>query len=252
MPAAASLGRNELFASTHWTLVLRAGALSASPAAQKALEQLCRNYWPAIYAYLRRRGYDPSDAQDLTQSFFQHILQNQMLNRASRERGRFRSFLLGALKLCLADEHARRSSLKRGGNVRFISVDALNAEELHEQAMTGEPSPEQMLDARWASLLLERAIDQLRTQLRAEGKATVFDTVAPFLGSGQPEISYENAAAQLGLGIGAVKSLISRTRRQFVANLRREIMQTVGAPHEVDDELRQLRSVFARALQQRA
>ena len=133
MPAAGT--RDALFASTRWTLVLQAGAESNS-AARNALEQLCQIYWPAIYVYLRRRGYQRSDAQDLTQSFFQHLLENETFQRASPEKGRFRSFLLGALKLCLADEHDRCRALKRGGGVRFISVDELEAEELYQQRMT--------------------------------------------------------------------------------------------------------------------
>ena len=121
MPAAGT--RDALFASTRWTLVLQAGAKSNS-AARNALEQLCQIYWPAIYAYLRRRGYQRSDAQDLTQSFFQHLLENETFQRASPEKGRFRSFLLGALKRCLADEHDRRRALKRGG--AFASFQSMN------------------------------------------------------------------------------------------------------------------------------
>src|SRR5256885_1555998 len=137
MPAAfgETTVREGLFASTRWTLVLEAGANAPGPA-KAALEELCRIYWPAIYAFLRRRGYDPQDAQDLTQSFFQHVLENETLRRASRNKGRFRNFLLGALKLCLADEQARRHALKRGGAVHFISVDELEAEELHHQQIT--------------------------------------------------------------------------------------------------------------------
>jgi RNA polymerase sigma factor (sigma-70 family) len=244
MPAAGT--RDALFASTRWTLVLQAGAKSNS-AARNALEQLCQIYWPAIYAYLRRRGYQRSDAQDLTQSFFQHLLENETFQRASPEKGRFRSFLLGALKLCLADEHDRCRALKRGGCVRFISVDELEAEELYQQRMTDALSPDQLLDARWAGLVLERAIAGLRAEFTASGKAEIFETLSPFLAGEKAALSYESAAQRMKVGLGAVKSLIHRLRRQFAATLRREIMQTVSAPHEVNDELRHLRMVFARA-----
>jgi RNA polymerase sigma-70 factor (ECF subfamily) len=237
--------REGLFASTRWTLVLEAGA-NTPGAAKAALEELCGIYWPAIYAFLRRRGYDPQDAQDLTQSFFQHVLENETLRRASREKGRFRNFLLGALKLCLADEHARRHALKRGGAVHFISVDELESEELHHQQIARDLSPDESLDARWARLLLDRAIAMLRAEFMSKGKAETFDVLSPFLAGEKADSSYETIAKRLGVGTSAVKSLIHRLRRQFATAVRREIMQTVSAPHEVDDELRQLRTVFAR------
>ena len=243
MPAAVT--QDALFASTCWTLVRRAGANSTSES-RDALEKLCRIYWPSIYAYLRRAGYQQSDAQDLTQSFFQHLLENQTLHRASREKGRFRSFLLGALKLCLADENNRRNALKRGGGVHFISLDALEAEEFHHQKMSDGRLPDECLDARWAGALLERAIASLRAELTASGKAEMFEILSPFLAGDRVALSYEDAAQRMKIGLGAVKSLIHRLRRQFAEKLRREIMQTVSAPHEVDDELRHLRKVFAR------
>ena len=231
--------RGSLFASTQWTLVLEAGGHSNGRA---ALEELCRIYWPAIYAFVRRRGYNVEDAQDMTQSFFQHILENDTLRRASRERGRFRSFLLGALTLCLADEQARRNTLKRGAGVRFISAEELDAEELHNQE--SELGPDQSLDVRWARILLDRAIESVRSEFESNGKADIFAALSPFLTGGA--VSYEEAARNAGMTLTAVKTLIHRVRRQFAAAVRREVMQTVSAPYEVDDELRQLRMVFAR------
>jgi RNA polymerase sigma-70 factor (ECF subfamily) len=247
MPAALSdvTTRHELFASTRWTLVLEAGADSAT-AAKTALDELCRIYWPAIYTFLRRRGYDQPDAQDLTQSFFQHVVENETLRRASRDKGRFRNFLLGALKLCLADEQARRHALKRGGAVHFISVDELEAEELHHQQIARDLSPDESLDARWARLLLDRAIATLRSDFASKGKEKTFEALSPFLAGEKAPVSYETVAARIGLGLPAVKTLIHRLRQQFAMAVRREIMQTVSAPHEVEDELRQLRTVFAR------
>ncbi|MGI8820873.1 MAG: RNA polymerase sigma factor [Chthoniobacterales bacterium] len=121
-----SLVPGERFAETPWSIVLAAGATS-TPRADAALAELCRIYWPPIYAYLRRRGHEMHDAQDLTQTFFQHLLENQTLRRAAREKGRFRSFLVGALKLFLAQEYRRTHALKRGGAVDFISLDELRA-----------------------------------------------------------------------------------------------------------------------------
>jgi DNA-directed RNA polymerase specialized sigma24 family protein len=239
------------FQDTAWSVVIAAGATSG-PRAHAALAQLCRAYWPPIYGYLRRRGYDRQDAQDLTQSFFQQILEDETLRRVSRDKGRFRSFLLGALKLCLADEYAHRHALKRGGDCPTISMDALEAEELHHLGMAEELNPAEVLDARWAGVVLQRALDNLRVEFGSNGKAAIFEALAPFLEGEKAGVSYEDVAAHLGVGLGAVKTLIHRLRRQFAATLRREILQTVSAPHEVDDELRRLRAVFARARNRQA
>jgi DNA-directed RNA polymerase specialized sigma24 family protein len=246
-----SNGSRRGFEETAWSVVLAAGAESGA-SAQAALAELCRIYWPPIYGYLRRKGYDRSDAQDLTQSFFQHVLENKTLRRASRDKGRFRNFLLGALKLCLADELARRHALKRGGGFQFVSIDDLEAEELHHQRMADDLSPAELLDARWAGVLLERALATLHTDFVGSGREATFEALSPFLTGEKPDFSYETVAKRLGVGLGAVKSSIHRLRRQFADALRREILQTVSAPHEIDDELRRLRSVFARSGERRA
>jgi RNA polymerase sigma factor (sigma-70 family) len=249
MPATAACDetRDDLFASTRWTLVLQAGA-NSDAAAQAALEHLCRIYWPPIYAYVRRRGYAIEDAQDITQSFFQNIIEDQTLRRASRERGRFRNFLLGALKRHVADEHGRRHTLKHGAEIMFISLEQLNAEELHQQQVASDLTPDESLDARWARLLLDRAIASMRSDFQAKQKGETFEALSPFLGGGK--ISYDEAAKRVGVSPSAAKALIHRLRRDFASAVRREILQTVSAPHEVDDELRQLRLVFAHAPEQ--
>jgi len=247
--SSASDATDERFADTAWSIVLAAGA-STPARAQTAMAELCRIYWRPIYAYLRRSGYSTHDAEDLTQSFFQHLLENETLQRASRERGRFRSFLLGTLKRCLADEHMQQHTLKRGGGMQFISTDELEAEELHHLRADHEAAPDEVHDARWAGAVLERALGKLRAECAAEGKANLFETLSPFLGGMKPHASYQEVADRMNLGLGAVKTLIYRLRQQFASAVRREIMQTVSAPHEVDDELRRLRSVFARVGQQ--
>src|SRR5262249_9131222 len=131
--------------------VIATGAITPARA-HTAMGELCRIYWRPIYAYLRRSGYDTHDAQDLTQSFFQHLLENETLRRVSREKRRFRSFLLGALKRCLADEQMQRHTLKRGGRIQFISTDDLEAEELHHLRADHEAAPDEILDARWAGV----------------------------------------------------------------------------------------------------
>ena len=245
----ASHEADDRFEETAWSVVIATGATTPARA-QTAMAELCRIYWRPIYAYLRRSGYDTHDAQDLTQSFFQHLLENETLRRVSREKGRFRSFLLGALKLCLADEQARRQTLKRGGRIQFISTDELEAEELHHLRAHHEAAPDEILDARWAGVVLERALDNVRAECAAEDKADLFEALSPFLVGTKPHVSYQEVADRMNLGLGAVKTLIYRLRRQFATAVRREIMQTVSAPHEVDDELRRLRSVFARVREQ--
>ena len=239
------------FTETAWSVILAAGK-GSDPNARGALAELCRVYWPPIYSFLRRRGYNRDDAQDLTQSFFQHILEEETFRRASPERGRFRTFLLGALMRCLADNQARLRTQKRGGDAHFVSMDELAAEELHHQRMTTDLSPSESLDARWASLLLERALNKVRIEFSGAGKAETFEALSPFLAGEKPDISYQEVAQKMGLALAAVKTHIHRLRQQFASAVRHEVLQTVSAPHEVDDELQQLRGVFARAGQKQA
>jgi len=241
----ASNATDERFTDTTWSIVIAAGATTPARA-HDGMAKLCRIYWRPIYAYLRRSGYAKHDAEDLTQAFFQHLLENDTLRRASQQRGRFRSFLLGALKLCLADEHTRRRTLKRGGGTELISTDELESEELHHLRACGEAAPDEILDARWTGVMLERALESVRSECVADGKGALFETLSPFLEGTKPDLSYQDAADRLNIGVGAVKTHIHRLRRQFASAVRREVMETVGAPHEVDDELRQLRGVFAR------
>jgi RNA polymerase sigma-70 factor (ECF subfamily) len=236
----------ERFQETAWSIVLAAGNAS-EPRAQQALAELCRMYWPPVYAYLRRRGYNRDDAQDLTQNFFQHMLQDETLRRASPDRGRFRSFLLGALNRVIADEWAHQHAQRRGGNAAFISMDDFAAEEARHRGLTSDLSPGETLDARWAGVLLQRALEKVKAEFAAEGKEKTFEALSPFLAGEKPEVTYQEVAQRLGLALAAVKTHIHRLRREFASAVRREIMQTVTAPHEVDEELRQLRGVFARA-----
>jgi len=247
----ASSNNDAHFGETAWSVVLAAGSLSESHA-REALAELCQMYWPPIYAYLRKRGFNRDDAQDLTQIFFQRIVQDETLRRATPARGRFRSFLLGALTRCLADEKAYLRAMKRGGGAQFISMDEVAAEEMHHQQVTMNLTPADSLDARWAALLLERALDKVRVEFSANGKAETFEALSPFLAGEKPNISYQDAAQRMGLAMSAVKTHIHRLRQQFASAVRQEVMQTVSAPHEVDDELRQLRGVFVRLGQQQA
>jgi DNA-directed RNA polymerase specialized sigma24 family protein len=241
----------ERFAETAWSAVLAAGA-NTPARAREGMAELCRVYWRPIYAYLRRSGYDVHDAQDFTQSFFQHLLENETLRRVSREKGRFRSFLIGVLKRCLSHDQMQRNTLKRGGGTQFISTDELHSEELHHLRLRYEAAPDEILDARWAGVILDRALENVRYDCAAEGKTDVFEMLSPFLGGNKSHLSYQEVADRMSVGLSAVKTHIHRLRQQFADAVRREVMQTVSAPHEVDEELRELRRVFARVAEQHA
>jgi RNA polymerase sigma factor (sigma-70 family) len=249
--AHAPIETDERFAETAWSLVIAASA-NTPERAHGAMAELCRIYWRPVYAFLRRTGYNAHDAQDFTQSFFEHLLENETLRRVSRDKGRFRSFLLGVLKRRLAHEQMQRHTLKRGGGTQFISTEELDAEELHHLRMRYEAAPDEILDARWAGVVLERALDKVRADCAIEGKADLFEELSPFLGGNKPDVTYHEVAERMSIGLGAVKTLIHRLREQFADAVRWEVMQTVSAPHEVDDELRELRRVFARVGEQHA
>ena len=222
----ASSNNGAHFGETAWSVVLAAGSLSESHA-REALAELCQMYWPPIYAYLRQRGFNRHDAQDLTQIFFQRIVQDETLRRASPARGRFRSFLLGALTRCLADEQAYLRAVKRGGDAQFISMDEVAAEETHHQRVTLNLTPADSLDARWAGLLLERALGKVRAEFSANGKAETFEALSPFLAGEKRDISYQDAAQRMGFAMSAVKTHIHRLRQQFASAVPQEVMQTV-------------------------
>ena len=246
-----SPGENEVpsgagdFHTTHWSMVLLAGQAMA-PHADEALESLCRTYWNPLYAYVRRQGHNPHDAQDLTQEFFARLLAKKYLSLANQERGRFRSFLLKSLKHFLVNEWQRGQSQKRGGGRQFLSLDDEAAERSYLlQPAADQMAPESLYDKLWAMTLLERAIERLGGEYAATGRRELFDQLKPLLlveGGGE---SYRQAAAVLGLSEGAVKVAVHRVRQRFREAVRAEIAQTVATPAEVDGELRCLMAAMS-------
>jgi DNA-directed RNA polymerase specialized sigma24 family protein len=203
---------------------------------------LCQLYWYPLYAFARRRGYSPHDAQDLTQGFFLQILENRTFARADQLKGKFRSFLLTCFQNYLSVEAQRARSQKRGGDREFVFLDMENAESRYELEPRDQLTAQKIFDARWAVTLLGTAMTRLREQYEIQGKLAIFESLKPFLDpakSSEP-LSYEQAANALGVGVGAAKTLIHRLRKQYSAWVREEIGRTVSDPREVDQEIHAL------------
>jgi len=233
------------FATTRWTVVLSAGDPS-SPQAATALETLCHAYWYPLYAYVRRCGHSAPDAQDLTQEFFAQLLEHHWVARADRHKGRFRSFLLMAMKRFLANEWDKVKAVKRGGRVRRVPLPLDAAETRYTREPLDMSTPEQAFEKRWALALLESVLSDLREEYARDGKAALFNTLKPCLLGGGESQPYATIAAQLEMTEGAVKVAVCRLRERYRGRLREEIAHTVASPAEVDEELRHLLRVLAR------
>lgn len=209
-----------------------------SPGAAAALEKLCRAYWYPIYAEVRRRGYNNADAQDHTQEFFATLLRRHSLSRVAAERGRFRTFLLAALKNFLTDQWDARCAAKRGGGVPLIELDALEAEQRFALEPATDETPDKAFDRRWAAALLERALARL--ELEQDGKAAAFARLKPFLIRLVEPGEYDALAAELGLTRNALAAQVHRLRARARALLLDEAAQTVAAAGDAERELREL------------
>jgi len=236
-------GRSGIFATTHWSVVLTAGQAGSSQAAA-ALEKLCRAYWYPLYAYLRRDGWSEPDAQDLTQGFFAHLLEHQTLGRVSREKGRFRSFLLASLKYFVADQLAHAQRQKRGGDQHHFSLEALSAEERYRLEPKDSRTPDQLFERRWALELLDRVLARLRQEFSGSDRTALFEALQPFLAAKEGGETYAALAARFGRSEEAIKKTVQRMRRRYQELFREEIAQTVSTPQEVEDELRHLCEVM--------
>jgi RNA polymerase sigma factor (sigma-70 family) len=241
-------GNAREFRTTRWSEVLLS-AESQAPGSKQALADLCRLYWYPLYSYVRRRGYTPEDAQDLTQGFFLSLLDRKALRHATPLRGKFRSFLLGSLQNYLSDQLARERTLKRGRDIRFVHFDFEGGEGRYQSEPADPLTPEKIFDARWAMTLLAQVLRLLRTEYAALGKTSIIETLEPYLdpANSRKLLTYEEAAAKLQLSVGAVKSLIHRLRRRHHTLLREEVSRTVTSPASVDEELRSLCDAFIAA-----
>jgi RNA polymerase sigma factor (sigma-70 family) len=232
------------FAPTRWSVVLKA-ARQTGPEADEALATLCEAYWYPLYAYVRRQGHRPADAEDLTQAFFARLLEKRYLDRIEREGGRFRSFLLTALKRFLANEWDRAGAVKRGGKHTILSLDLDLAESRYQIEPAHEASPDKLYERQWARALLDRVMALLREEYAAAGKTDWFICLSGTLGRPRGETPYRELAIDLGTTEGAVKMAAQRLRARYRALLRAEVGHTVADPGEIEAEIRHLFAMFA-------
>jgi RNA polymerase sigma factor (sigma-70 family) len=227
------------FATTRWSQVLAAGQ-DQTAVSREALASLCEVYWYPLYAYVRRWGHDPDQAQDLTQEFFTRLLEKHYLRDADPSRGKFRSFLLASLKHFLSNERDRAFALKRGGRVTILPLEVETAEGMYQREPPDADTPEKVFERRWALTLLERTLVRLRQEFTAGGRGALFARLEGYLTGEQLTVPYAQLAEELAMTEGAIKVAVHRLRRRFGALLRDEIGDTVSDPEQVDDEVREL------------
>jgi DNA-directed RNA polymerase specialized sigma24 family protein len=232
------------FTTTQWTVVLQA-VDSGSPEAARALAELCGAYWYPIYAFVRRKGHAPHDAQDLTQEFFARLIEKNSVGSADRSKGRFRSFLLGALEHFLAKEWRDARRLKRGGGRALLSLDEESAEARYRLEPADPATPERLFERRWALTLLEHSLERLGHECAAEGKGRLFEAVKGLLAGERTPGGYPVLARELGMSEGALMTAVHRLRKRYGNLLRDEIARTVSGPDEIEAELRQLFAALA-------
>jgi RNA polymerase sigma factor (sigma-70 family) len=234
------------FATTHWSLVEAAKPDEASQTrARDALGELCRAYWYPLYAFVRSRGYSAADAQDLTQSFFARMIETGGLTWADRTRGRFRSYLLGAMKHFLANEWHRTQTQKRGGRVQFMAWDAENPETRYAGAAEQADNPDHLFDREWALQIVAGALQTLRDEMTRAGKSDQFDALKGNL-TGRDDFPRDQVAARLGMSEGAVKVAVHRLRQRYRTLLRAAIAETVSNEADLEDEMCYLVAVLRR------
>lgn len=233
-----------VFLTTHWSVVLSAQD-EDSPQSAEALAKLCGAYWFPLYAFVRRLGRSPHDAQDLTQEFFARLLEKDYLKSAARDKGRFRTFLLVALKRFLANEWDRQHAQKRGGFTPVVSID----QELAESRFAAEPAhhlqPDLLFDRQWAMTLLEHTMTRLHDEYLSSGRAKLFELLRGCLARDESALPYAEIAARLNLTEAAVKMAVQRLRARYREILREEISGTVASAEEIEEEIRHLFSTFA-------
>jgi RNA polymerase sigma-70 factor (ECF subfamily) len=240
--AAAGEHGGAAFTTTHWSVVLE--AQGESPAAQEALEKLCRTYWRPIFAFLRRQDIPPAEAEDLTQGFFAELLERRSLSAVRKEKGRLRSFLIGGLKYFLANEERRTMAIKRGKGQRPIPLEELRAGERIEMEPADPMTAEMIYERRWALTVLEQVLGRLKNEYQVAGNAALFDSLKELLPDEPGSPSQAEIAAKLGMTENALRQAFYRFRQRYQSLLREEIANTVATPGDIEDELRHLIAVL--------
>ncbi len=236
---ASQVRQGSTFNTTHWSVVILAGQ-TRSPESAVALEQLCQAYWSPLYAFVRRQGYAPDEAKDLTQDFFLHVLSKDALTKVDPEKGRFRSFLLASIKNLLANDWHRAHARKRGGDAPILSLDEQLAEEHYQAELVHQMTPDRLFDRRWAETLLERVLLRLRENWNARDRQRRFDDLKVFLVEPRGAVPVAAVAARLGITVSALRSMLHRLRESYRDIFTQEIAHTVSSPDEVEGEIRHL------------
>lgn len=238
-------GGSPAFSTTRWSVVVRAGSRD-TPDSKEALARLCQTYWYPLYTYVRRRGHSPEDAQDFTQDFLARLLEKNWVGSADKTRGRFRTFLLSAMKHFLTDEWDKARAQKRGGGVHPVALEFETAETRYIREPADNVTPEREFELRWALTLLEEVLNRLRAEYGQEGKSDLFAALHPCLVGERTAQPYAELAIALGTTEGTVKSAVHRLRQRYRQLLRDEIANTVDGSEEVEEELRYLFAVLSR------
>jgi RNA polymerase sigma-70 factor (ECF subfamily) len=228
------------FQTTHWSVVLRAGELD-SPEALTALESLCRTYWYPLYAFLRRRGHNHEQAQDLTQAFLARLVHKHQIPKADPVRGRFRTFLLSSLENFARSHHRDAHAEKRGGLVEMVSLELKTADERYSTEPVDDLSPDRFYEKQWAGALLQSVLVNLRQEFTTGGRQELFDALEPHLWGDDDSTPYAGIGKTLNMTVVAIRVTLHRLRQRFQDLLRLEVAHTIDDPAAVDDELRQLR-----------
>ena len=232
------------FRTTHWSVVLQAGT-SDSPEQFSALERLCRAYWYPLYSFVRRRGHDAHEAQDLTQAFFERFLEKKYLADVSAAKGKIRSFLLAALQHFLANEWDRARAQKRGGGATLLSLNEGEAEERFHFEPPDQLTPEKAFERRWVETVLEQVLSRLRDECNEAGHEDRFEALKVYLLDEKGAVSFAEMARRLQMTEPAVKGLVRRMRQRYREIFREEIANTVADPKEVDEEIQHLIAVLS-------
>jgi RNA polymerase sigma-70 factor (ECF subfamily) len=231
------------FQTTRWELVAKASAPQGLEREQ-ALEELCRIYWPVIYAYIRKKGFSPVDSQDLTQDFLFHLVKGTMLDEVRSEKGRFRSYLAACCNHFLSNHRDATNTIKRGGGIQFLSLDFVSTEMGYEAGLVHGITPEKEFARRWATVLLARVMAQLEEDYAEDGKDEIFKALSPILTGERQELTYRELAVQIETTEANIQVMAHRLRRKF-ADLLREEIKSLADPSELEEELRYLISALS-------